>query len=349
MLKRSILLVSAAMLVVTGAAPALACGGLVGRNGAVNLLRTTTLAAYHEGVEHYVTSFEFAGGGGAFGSIVPLPAIPSNVERGGDWTLQRLIRETKPQPVVAFAAAAETKRDAEVVYETRIDALDITVLKGGGDEVGAWAKKNGFNLSPDAPEVLDFYGSRSPIFMAARFDASAAKQRGQQLGDGTPIHLTIPTDNPWVPLRILGLGRLPQELVQADIYLLTGRRPGLLPGPVKGFRLNRDAEASSRLLDDLRSDKGMSWVPVKMWLSHLELETTAEELRYDLAIDASGAGQPSKVDAGLTVASKGEAPLSKPADSPAIVREAGRIAVIMALWIAAVSIIALTMGRRLAA
>src|SRR5438093_9177521 len=77
-------------------APAFACGGLIGPNGAVNLLRTTTLAAYHDGVEHYVTAFQFAGGGGQFGSIVPLPGIPTKVERGGDWTLQRLIRETDP-------------------------------------------------------------------------------------------------------------------------------------------------------------------------------------------------------------------------------------------------------------
>ena len=41
--------------------------GLIGPNGAVNLLRTTTFAGYHDGEEHYVTAFQFAGGGGAFG------------------------------------------------------------------------------------------------------------------------------------------------------------------------------------------------------------------------------------------------------------------------------------------
>ena len=60
-------------------------------NGAVNLVRTSTLAAYHDGVEHYVTSFEFTGGAPeTFGSIIPLPGEPTKVERGGDWTLQRL-------------------------------------------------------------------------------------------------------------------------------------------------------------------------------------------------------------------------------------------------------------------
>ncbi len=96
---------AAAALLVT-AVPAMACGGLIGPNGAVNLLRTTTFAGYHDGVEHYVTSFEFAGGGGSFGSITPLPGIPTDVVRGGDWTLQRLIRETDPVPEFAFALGA---------------------------------------------------------------------------------------------------------------------------------------------------------------------------------------------------------------------------------------------------
>src|SRR5438128_8206248 len=126
------------------AGPTFACGGLIGPNGAVNLLRTTTLAAYHNGVEHYVTAFQFAGGGGQFGSIVPLPGIPTNVERGGDWTLQRLVRETAP-PEPEFAgrapAAASTTADkAQVLLQTTVDALDITVLSGGGTAVGDWAR-----------------------------------------------------------------------------------------------------------------------------------------------------------------------------------------------------------------
>src|SRR5205823_7279999 len=94
------LLAAAAVAVFTlliAAGPMLACGGLIGPNGAVNLLRTTTFAGYHDGIEHYLTAFQFAGGGGKFGSITPLPGIPTSVERGGDWTLQRLVRETTPQ------------------------------------------------------------------------------------------------------------------------------------------------------------------------------------------------------------------------------------------------------------
>ena len=106
-----ILLPASLLAVLLSAAPVLACGGLIGPNGAVNLLRTTTLAGYHDGIEHYVTAFQFAGGGGAFGSITPLPDVPTSVVKGGDWTLQRLIRETDP-PAFRGAVAAAASLDS---------------------------------------------------------------------------------------------------------------------------------------------------------------------------------------------------------------------------------------------
>ena len=36
-----------------------------------------------------------------------------------------------------------------------------------------------------------------------------------------PIHLTIPLDEPWVPLRILGLGKGAEDLIDANVFLLT--------------------------------------------------------------------------------------------------------------------------------
>jgi hypothetical protein len=278
-----------------------ACAGLIGPNGAVNLGRTTTLAAYDHGVEHYVTSFEFAGGGAEFGSLIPLPGVPTKVERGGGWTLQRLERETAPPESEGFKRAASIEFDApaEVLQQLRIDALDITVLKGGGAAVGAWATEHGFRLSPDAPEVLDFYAQRSPIFLAAVYDGKAAADRGQQLGDGTPVHITIPTSNPWVPLRILGLGKQPSDRVDADVFLLTDGKPALLPRPSSELILANSEPASTSLLDDLRADDGMSWVPQSAWLTKLQIDSSAGDLKYDLAVDTSGANSPSLIDAGL--------------------------------------------------
>jgi hypothetical protein len=284
------------------AAPAIACGGLVGENGTIQLVRTTTLAAYHDGVERYVTSFEFTGEGEEVGSIVPLPDVPTTVERGGDWTLQRLALEVAPlapAPADAEAVLTAGADRAQVILETQIDALDITILKGGGDEVGQWALENGFFLTPDAPEVLDFYAARSPIFMAAKFDASRAKALGQRSGDGTPIMLTIPTDAPWVPRRILGLGLDVAQQVDSDVFLLTDEEPTLLAGG-RGLTFGRSEWARAGLLDDLRSDVGMEWVPDQMWLSYLQVGVAAGDLDYDLAIGADGDTLPTLPDAGIS-------------------------------------------------
>jgi hypothetical protein len=290
----------AGLSVIAAAAPAGACGGLVGENGTIQLTKTTTLAAYHDGVERYVTSFQFTGEGEEVGSIIPLPDIPTEVVRGGDWTLQRLAREVAPVEESAFRASADAASagSAEVILETKIDALDITILKGGGDAVGEWALAHGFFLSPDAPEVLDFYARRSQVFMAARFDARRAADLGQNSGDGTPIHLTIPTDRPWVPLRILALGLDASRVVDADVFLLTDDRPTLLAGG-GGLTLERSESASESLLQDLRSDVGMEWVPERMWLSYLRVAAPAGELDFDLAASVRPGESPSADDAGL--------------------------------------------------
>jgi hypothetical protein len=302
-LVRRALAAGAVLFVAAGAfaGPAAACGGLIGENGTIQLVRTTTLAAYHDGVERYVTSFEFTGEGQEVGSIIPLPDVPTSVERGGDWTLQRLALEVAPPSggdSDATAQFAADERGAEVLLETQIDALDITILRGGGDEVGAWALENGFFLTPDAPEVLEFYAERSPIFMAARFDASRAAELGQGSGDGTPIMLTIPTDAPWVPLRILGLGLDDDQQVEADVFLLTDEEPTLLAGG-SGLTIDRNEPASPSLLADLRSDAGMEWVPDEMWLSYLTVDAAAEDLVYDLAIAPTDDTLPSLTDAGI--------------------------------------------------
>jgi hypothetical protein len=311
MRRLGILFPAALLGLLLSAGPTLACGGLIGPNGAVNLLRTTTFAGYHDGEEHYVTAFQFAGGGGAFGSITPLPGIPTDVVKGGDWTLQRLVRETEPRREAAFDFAlgsAAAAPSAEELLKTKIDALDITVLRGGADQIGVWAKDHGFRLPPDAPEVLDFYASRSPIFLAAAFDADAAAARGQQVGDGTPVHITIPTDDPWVPLRILALGKSGEERVEADVYLMTDAKPRMLPAPAgsNGMVLDHSAPATPSLLADLRSDRGMEWVPDNAWLSKIRIDAGAAQLGYDLAVDETGQGVPSRVDAGFTVPSPAE-------------------------------------------
>src|SRR5205085_7189445 len=135
MLKRFAILVSALALFVLQSQSAFACGGLVAPNGAIRLSRATTLVAWHNGIEHYMTSFTYQGDVSNLGWIVPLPAVPLKIEEGGAWTLQRLFRETHPEPVFferALQAAAVASDGVQVLQQVRVEALDITVLRGSG-------------------------------------------------------------------------------------------------------------------------------------------------------------------------------------------------------------------------
>lgn len=298
-MRRMLLVLVVALGIVAAGGPyAAACGDLVAANGAVHLVRTTTLAAYHDGVEHYVTSFQFESPEQSFGSIMPLPAAPTNVERGGSWTLQRLQREVSPvvvdvPPDVLQAAAA----NVQVLQQVQIDALTVTVLRGGGAAVTQWAAQQGFTLPKDTPSVLDFYARRSPYFLAARYDASSAAARGLHAGDGIPVELTIPVSRPWVPLHILGAGKDTNELVNADVFLLTDGKPSLLAGT--GLHLRKSERAPSTLLRDLRGDQNTSWVPPSAYLSYLQPSEAAARLDYDLAIGVGGR-QARLVDTGAT-------------------------------------------------
>src|SRR5260370_34720009 len=206
-------------LFVMQALPAFACGALIAPNGSVRLARATTLVAWHDGVERYLTSFSYQGDFSHLGWIVPLPAVPLKIEEGGAWTLQRLALETHP---VVRTLGAETKAapsdSATVLQQVKIEALNITVIKGNGQEIVNWATSNDFFLNTETKDHLLAYAKGSPIFLAAKYDTSAAKVRGLLQGDGTPILITMRTEHIWVPLEVLAIEG---QQVQADLYLLT--------------------------------------------------------------------------------------------------------------------------------
>jgi hypothetical protein len=110
---------------------------------------------------------------------------------------------------------------------------------------------------------------------------------------------TIPTDDPWVPLRILGLGAEPDDRIEADVFLLTEDEPDLLAGGT-GLTLDRSVKANRPLLDDLRSDTGMEWLPRRMWLTYLTLDAPASELDYDLAVSAAPGAAADFADTGVS-------------------------------------------------
>jgi len=285
--------------------PAAACGGMVAANGAVRLARATTMVAWHDGIEHYVTSFSYQGVAGGVGWVVPLPAVPRQVVAAGRRTLQRMDREfAPPVRVEAFAADAAVPAPgspAEVLQQTQVEAVDITVLRGSAQAVIDWCTQNHFALNEETRAHIELYAKASPIFMAARYDVDAARRLGRFAGDGTPVLITMPTPRLWVPLEVLANAHDP---VDADIFLLTDTRPrsgeefGLLGLPsdsvgdqlpgAPGFTVQAQEWMNQRLFEDLSGDRNMSWVPVNAWVTHLVLNASSDSVTYDMSVGADG-------------------------------------------------------------
>src|SRR5256712_10620864 len=166
-------------LFLTQALPVAACGGLVAPNGAIRLAKATTLVEWHTGVERHLTSFSYPGDASSFGWIVPLPAVPEKVEEGGGWTLQRLFRETHPQPEILDLrfAAAPAAQSVEVLQQVKVRALDITVLRGSGQAVLDWAAENGFAVDAETRLYVMHYAMGRPGFLAAQLQAQGGQQQ----------------------------------------------------------------------------------------------------------------------------------------------------------------------------
>lgn len=281
------------------ALPALACGGLVAPDGDVRLGRAATLIAWHDGVEHYLTSFTYEGDVKNLGWIVPLPAVPLNIQDGGAWTLQRLARETHPAPPELQFAGAASADTAQVLQQVKIEALNITVLRGSGQAVLDWCAQNGFSVAGDTRAHLLMYASGSPIFMAAKYDTAAVQARHQQSGDGAPVLITMRTPHIWVPLEVLALDG---QQVHADLYFLTDEplnisainavagesAVGAAVSGAPGLTVAFQEPMSPTLYHDLSTDRNMGWVRSSGWLTYLSLDAPAEAVTYDLSVTPDG-------------------------------------------------------------
>ena len=341
---------------------AAACGGLVAPNGSVRLERATTLVAWHDGIEHYLTSFTYQGDFNDVGWIVPLPAIPISIQEGGAWTLQRLERETHPQPVFALddRAGAAVPSAAQVIQQVKVEALNITVLKGSGQEVIDWCAQNGFELNAETKGHLLGYAHGSPIFMAAKYDTSAARARHQLQGDGAPVLITMKTPRLWVPLEVLAVE---DQQVNADLYLLTdkpvntsavgatiGQSPvgSEVPGAT-GFQVAYQERMNASLYHDLSTDRNMGWVPSDAWLTYLTLKASEPQVTYDLSLSPTGVIQLAPFGTPLTTFARGSRDLpgwlpQLPIGTPQIA-----LAVAIVLGLALLVVVAIRRGRRVAA
>ena len=107
-----------------------------------------------------------------------------------------------------------------------------------------------------------------------------------------------------MPLRILGLGKQPTDRVDADVFLLTDQTPDAPARAAAGLSLAYNARRRARSCSTTCAPtRAWSWVPQSAWLTQVRVDSNVADLRYDLAVDASGLGKPSSTAAGLETVS----------------------------------------------
>ena len=261
--RRSIALAAGLLLVAISAAPALACGGLIGPNGAVNLLRTTTFAGYHDGVEHYVTAFEFAGGGGAFGSLTPLPGVPTSVEKGGDWTLQRLDPRDgpacpRPRCFGARGGSGGERRGPDGGHDRRPRPHRA---QGRRRRRSARGPRTTASASrPTRPRCSTSTRSAARSSWPRRSTPTRPRHAGRTSVTARPSTSRSRPTTRGSRCGSWRLGKTGNEHVEADVYLMTDQLARRCCPQPDGFE-RHDAPAFERrhatsLLADLRSDRG---------------------------------------------------------------------------------------------
>jgi hypothetical protein len=82
----------------------------------------------------------------------------------------------------------------------------------------------------------------------------------------------------------------------------------------------------------------------RMWLTKIRVDSTAGALKYDLAIDPTGAAEPSAVDAGFTL---NGLPKPQPPDTPLTeqIAESGRRGVGLAVFALVVAVLGVAWVR----
>jgi len=256
------------------------------------------------------------------------------------------------------APTAAQSDSAAVLQQVKIEALNITVIRGSGPQVLNWASGNGFFLNDETRAHLLVYAQGSPIFLAAKYDTSAAKARGLLQGDGTPILITMKTEHIWVPLEVLALEG---QQVQADLFLLTDQpvytsdvaatvgqsSVGSQVPDASGFVVAFQEQVTPTLYHDLSTDRNMGWVRPDSWLTYLTLNAPEPTVTYDLGVSSTGVIRLAPYGTPPMAVVDGEVSHDLPGWVPRLPLGAPQVLLIIVALIAALSgVFLLVRGRR---
>lgn len=163
-------------------------------------------------LEHLVRTAEFQGGSGAFGFLVPVPALPEIAEADERIfeTLERFWESQRPEQdewrfegltsltMRTRSAALPAAAGVTVLATARVAGMDATVLDAESPgALASWLEARAFSLRPELVSYVEPYVRERFKIVAFQY----ARDASTPLVGSRAVRLSFATDRPFFPYR----------------------------------------------------------------------------------------------------------------------------------------------------
>jgi hypothetical protein len=215
-----------------GPAPVQACGGFFCGQQPVDQTAERIVFAVGEGTTDMIVQLSFEGKAADFAWVLPLPAVP--VEGSLDVFPQSALSalDAATAPVFwfdwsecgdlppAFGADASAPEDGggvTVHVRETVGPFDTVVIEGtDADELVRWLRDNHFRVTEPMRPYIEAYVAEGNMLLALRLSP------GNEVSDIQPFRLSLPGENPSIPIRITSVAAEPEMGIL--VFILADRR-----------------------------------------------------------------------------------------------------------------------------
>lgn len=227
----------------------------------------------HDGQkETMILQVKYSGNVKDFAWVIPLPSLPeeNSIQVEADSIFTLLHKRTQPKVYrvsssnYGWGGGRKLGNDSgemeeipsaqvQVWHNLAVGPYQVEVISGSSTQVlGDWLNNHGYNYSPVADAVLDFYIQKNWYFMATKVMVeSEANINNSTFQAGLPaLKVTFPTNKPVFPLRISEISSAEENEIQ--IYVVAPHRT--ISDSYNTFAMDQN-EVESLIREQIESSK----------------------------------------------------------------------------------------------
>ncbi len=234
MMTRFVLGAAATAAVVLTAGPALACGGFFCSNLPVDQTGERILFGVEENSVSAIIQINYQGDADDFAWVVPVSAVPTEVDVAPQALFQELEWRTAPYYNLSwefddngmcggdalagamddgdFASEGDDGGGVSIEFEEEVGPYNVVVVDADDPQVLLdWLNDNGFDQPGESLSLIEHYLDIDFYFAAVKL------KRGADTGEIQPLRLDMPAQRPCVPLVLTRIAAQPNMPVYAWI------------------------------------------------------------------------------------------------------------------------------------